>query len=1085
MKKYVIYCLSLFLFGASTAFAQDDESDAQVVRKVTTSLKKQYPTRVVKGRVINGASKSPVSGAMVRVGEIDGYSALTHSDGTFEIKVPLFATSLEVSAPDMNMSKMGLVKDEQQKDVYLYPATFVPEYRNGTNVTAENMTTDFRFSDATSIEDEIQKRLGAEVHTTMRNGTSGVGGVMFMNGLNSLNINSQPLIVIDDVIFDQQYGRSVLHQGFYNDILANISPADIETVTVLRNGTALYGAKGANGVILIKTRRNHSMATRITASVSAGVTLEPKFIDVMNATQYKNYASDLLKSVRTNIRDFKFLNEDPNYYYYPQYHNNTNWKDQIYRTAITQNYNINVEGGDDVADYNLSLGYMDKQSVLKYNKHTRLNIRFNTDIRLLEQFHIRFDASFANQTRNIRNDGAPMDYVEGTPTSPSFLAYAKSPMLSPYAYANRILSDSYLDITDESYLDEALAEYANYNYKLANPIALNEYSDAENKNRFENSMVNLSVTPKYQFNRHLFVSEHFSYNLVNTNEKFYIPINGVPSYFVSSVNAYRENEVRSLAGKQNSVMSDTRVDWNNRYGAHAIHAFGGVRINWESYTLNTQLGYNTGSDKTPFISSQLLNATTTGVNDNWNSIAWYAQAEYNFLQRYYLQANLTAEASSRFGKDADHSLKMFDAAWGIFPGVQAAWVVSNEPWFAKVKGINYLRLNVGYDISGNDDIDYYAARSYFRAQKFLDYISGLSFDNIGNTNIQWETTKRFNAGFETNVFNNRLNIKFNYFNSKVDNLLTYQALGYLSGLERTWSNGGSMKNEGFDVSAVAKVVSTKNFQWELGASMGHYENKITKLVDGQNSFDTSIYGATVRTEIGHPANMFYGYKVVKDASSPEGVFKTSEDANKKLYVLGANGIDKLYFGAGDMHFEDKNNDGQITEADRSFIGNPNPDIYGNIFTSLMYKRLKLDINFNYCLGNDVYNYMRSQLEGGSRFMNQTTAITRSWQTEGQVTDIPKVTFQDPLGNSRFSDRWIEDGSYLRLKSVTLSYSLPVHSTFLQGFQFWVQGNNLLTFSKYLGSDPEFSMTSSVLGQGIDLGQLPQSRSIVAGIKINL
>lgn len=1085
MKKYVIYCLSLFLFGASTAFAQDDESDAQVVRKVTTSLKKQYPTRVVKGRVINGASKSPVSGAMVRVGEIDGYSALTHSDGTFEIKVPLFATSLEVSAPDMNMSKMGLVKDEQQKDVYLYPATFVPEYRNGTNVTAENTTTDFRFSDATSIEDEIQKRLGAEVHTTMRNGTSGVGGVMFMNGLNSLNINSQPLIVVDDVIFDQQYGRSVLHQGFYNDILANISPADIETVTVLRNGTALYGAKGANGVILIKTRRNHSMATRITASVSAGVTLEPKFIDVMNATQYKNYASDLLKSVRTNIRDFKFLNEDPNYYYYPQYHNNTNWKDQVYRTAITQNYNINVEGGDDVADYNLSLGYMDKQSVLKYNKHTRLNIRFNTDIRLLEQFHIRFDASFANQTRNIRNDGAPMDYVEGTPTSPSFLAYAKSPMLSPYAYANRILSDSYLDITDESYLDEALAEYANYNYKLANPIALNEYSDAENKNRFENSMVNLSVTPKYQFNRHLFVSEHFSYNLVNTNEKFYIPINGVPSYFVSSVNAYRENEVRSLAGKQNSVMSDTRVDWNNRYGAHAIHAFGGVRINWESYTLNTQLGYNTGSDKTPFISSQLLNATTTGVNDNWNSIAWYAQAEYNFLQRYYLQANLTAEASSRFGKDADHSLKAFDAAWGIFPGVQAAWVVSNEPWFAKVKGINYLRLNVGYDISGNDDIDYYAARSYFRAQKFLDYISGLSFDNIGNTNIQWETTKRFNAGFETNVFNNRLNIKFNYFNSKVDNLLTYQALGYLSGLERTWSNGGSMKNEGFDVSAVAKVVSTKNFQWELGASMGHYENKITKLVDGQNSFDTSIYGATVRTEIGHPANMFYGYKVVKDASSPEGVFKTSEDANKKLFVLGANGIDKLYFGAGDMHFEDMNNDGQITEADRTFIGNPNPDIYGNIFTSLMYKRLKLDINFNYCLGNDVYNYMRSQLEGGSRFMNQTTAITRSWQTEGQVTDIPKVTFQDPLGNSRFSDRWIEDGSYLRLKSVTLSYSLPVHSTFLQGFQFWVQGNNLLTFSKYLGSDPEFSMTSSVLGQGIDLGQLPQSRSIVAGIKINL
>ena len=186
-----------------------------------------------------------------------------------------------------------------------------------------------------------------------------------------------------------------------------------------------------------------------------------------------------------------------------------------------------------------------------------------------------------------------------------------------------------------------------------------------------------------------------------------------------------------------------------------------------------------------------------------------------------------------------------------------------------------------------------------------------------------------------------------------------------------------------------------------------------------------------------------------------------------------------------MHFADLNGDGMITEADQTFIGDPNPDIYGNIFTSFAWKRLKLDVCFNYSLGNDVYNYMRSQLEGGSRFMNQTTALLRRWQVEGQVTDVPRITFQDPLGNSRFSDRWIEDGSYLRLKTVTLSYDLPLKSEYIQGFQFWVQGNNLLTFTKYLGSDPEFTITSSVIGQGIDLGRLGQSRSIVAGVKINL
>jgi len=288
-----------------------------------------------------------------------------------------------------------------------------------------------------------------------------------------------------------------------------------------------------------------------------------------------------------------------------------------------------------------------------------------------------------------------------------------------------------------------------------------------------------------------------------------------------------------------------------------------------------------------------------------------------------------------------------------------------------------------------------------------------------------------------------------------------------------------MQNEGFDVTAVAKVLSYKNFQWELGASMGHYVNKITQLADNQSAIETSIYGATVRTEVGMPANIFYGYKSL-------GVFSTSEEAAEAgLYVLADNGVDRNYFGAGDVHFSDLDGDHQITEADRMVIGDPNPDIYGNIFTSLAYKRFKLDVNFNYSLGNDVYNYMRSQLEGGSRFMNQTTAVTRRWQTEGQITDIPKATFQDPLGNSRFSDRWIEDGSYLKLKTVTLSYTLPVNSTFLQGLQFWIQGNNLLTFTNYLGSDPEFSMTSSVLGQGIDLGRLPLSRNIVAGVKINL
>ena len=1080
MRRIIITSLSLLTLGFAPLSAQKTESvegASQQARKVSAT--KQYPVREVKGRVVDATTRQPLGGVLVSVAELEGYSTLTESDGTYTLRVPLIASSLSYSSPGYNLLRVGLLKGETQREAGLYLNSFSADYSPRTNVEAINSAEGFEYSNAVSIDEEIQKHLGAQVHTIVRSGTPGIGSVMLMNGLNSINANAQPLIIVDGVIYDQQYDRIMLHDGFYNNILSNISPSDIERVEVLRNGTALYGAKGANGVILISTRRNHSMATRITASLSGGVTFKPATFDVMNASQYRSYASDMLQTTNTTLKDFKFLNDSPSNYYLPQYNNNTDWKDYAYRDASTQNYSINVEGGDNVADYNLSLGYIDQMSTLKNNKMNRINIRFNSDIHITQKLGVRFDASFANQTRNLRNDGAPANYTEGTPTSTAFLAYAKSPMLSPWTFSGGVIRDGYTDVSDENYLDEALSAYSNYNYKLANPLAVNEYGDAKNKNHFENSVINLSVTPSYRFNSHLLLSEHFSYNLVNTNEKFYIPRNGVPSYYVSGVNAYCENEDRSLAAKQNSVMSDTRLAWNNRFSAHNFNIFGGVRFNWEDYTQNNQLGYNTTSDKMPAISSSLDNAKPSGFSNYWKNIAWYLQAGYDYLQRYYLQVNAAVETSSRFGNEADKAMKLFDVPWGLFHGVQASWILTNEPWFSKVRGIDHLQLHVGYDVSGNDDISYNAARSYFASQNFLEDVSGLSFENIGNTHLKWEATTRLNAGIEGNFFGNRLNVRFDYFNSKTEDLLMYQPLRYITGLKQNWANNGAMKNNGFDVSATAKVIATKHFQWELGASLGHYKNEVTRLADGTSHLDYSVYGATIRTEVGQPANLFYGYKTV-------GVFATSEDAaSANLSILGDDGITHHYFQAGDMQFVDIDGDHMITEADRTVIGDPNPDFYGNIFTSFNYQRLRLDVYFNYSIGNDVYNYMRQQFESGSRFMNQTTAMTRRWQNEGQLTDIPRISFQDPMGNARFSDRWIDDGSYLRLKNITLSYSLPITSTFLQGLQFWVQANNLFTLTKYLGTDPDFALSGSVIGQGIDVGRLSQSRSLVAGIKINL
>jgi hypothetical protein len=477
------------------------------------------------------------------------------------------------------------------------------------------------------------------------------------------------------------------------------------------------------------------------------------------------------------------------------------------------------------------------------------------------------------------------------------------------------------------------------------------------------------------------------------------------------------------------------------------------------------------------MNSSLQFKTTHGADDKTRELTWYAFGGYNFAERFYFNAGVSANASSRFGIDAP-GLKVAGVRWGLFPSVEGAWVVTNEKWLSGIKGLDYLRLNIGYDMTGNDDIDYTASRSYFVAQRMLgDNATGLVIGNIGNTQLQWETTNRITAGLESNLFNNRVHARANFFKSWTSNLLSLSQLAWTSGLKENWSNGGKLENIGVDASLSAKLVATKNWHWELGASVGHYVNEITALPNNNRPFETDLYGATVLSQVGHPVGVFYGWK-------SEGVYATSAEAQEEGHYILNNRGDKLYFDAGDARFKD-NGDKVIDDADRIIIGNPNPDIYGNIFTSLNWKHFTLSAVMNYSLGNDIYNYQRALLEGGNLFINQTTAMGERWTTEGQQTLIPRVSYGDPMGNSRFSDRWIEDGSYLRLSSVKLSYHLPTQSTYLQGITIWGDASNLFTLTRYLGNNPECSISNDVLSMGIDRGLLSPGRSFSLGININL
>ena len=992
MKRYRFYCLALLMAGTLGGYAQEEAAaDTVTAARPASPIKKNVKTRPVSGRVFAVTSGTPLGGALVSVSGYDGYSALTEEDGTYKLDVPEYATALKITAPDYNTVRVGINQSGKLRDVTMYSNAMRSAYGADDNILNTVVADKFDYSPSLNITSEIGDQLGANVRTISRGGTPGIGNFMMMNGINSLHSNGQPLIVIDGVIVDQQYDRTMVHDGFYNDILTSFNVNEIKSVKVMANGTAIYGAKGANGVILIETKRNTSLATKIDATVSAGITLLPKSLPMMSGSQFKTYASDLLKTTGTNLSEFQFLTSDPNNYYYNKYNNNTDWNDVIYREAFSQNYGITVQGGDEVASYFLALGYNGAQSVLEDNDVNRLNIRFNTDINMFKHLFIRFDASYSNVTRNLKDQGAPENYDEGTVTSVNYLGLVKSPMLSPYAYSNGKISDVAFDNNDEDYLDQALASIGNVNYRLANPASINEYGTAQNKNYFENSYLNIAITPRWQFNKHLSLSSLFSYTLTNTNDKYYVPINGVPDYYVSSIGLTVENEIRSLYSSQNSITSDTKIEWGNQYGAHSIDLLGGFRYMNDRYKVDTQLGYNTGSDKTPFI-NDTQNKTTTGSTNEWTSMSWYGQARYDYRKRYFVEGNLAIESSSRFGKEAKDGFKLAGVRWGVFPGIQAGWVLSNESWF-DVPGIDYAKFTMGYDVSGNDGIDFDATRTYFKSILFQNLANGLVLGNLGNTEVQWETTRRFSFGTELNFLKNRLNLKVNVFKSWTDNLLTYHELNFITGLENNWVNGGSLENKGYNITVNGHIIATRNWNWELGASVGHYKNKLTALPDGQDYVDAEVYGATIRSQIGQPVNLFYGYKTEATASGTH-VYATSEEAKADgLYILGENGIDKTYFGAGDVKFA-YNGDKEINKADMQIIGDPNPDIYGNIFTSLSYKRIRLDVNFNYSLGNDAYNYLRSQLEGGSRFMNQSIAMVNRWTYEGQKTDMPTVMWED-------------------------------------------------------------------------------------------
>jgi TonB-linked SusC/RagA family outer membrane protein len=1068
---------------------QDDFSNINVlhvVLRVANENDALSANDTLSGWVRDAATLAPIAGARVQLAETP-LAVITSQEGRFKIPGNSKAAVLIVTAPDYSLREVAL-QGRTEATIDLYPEMFTSGYGTVPVLTGTERSalltepaasvSDFSRTSAFSAESDLQARLGGDVRTVMRSGVEGMGAAMFIRGLNSLNANAQPLIIVDGVIWDNQLATTSVNKGYFSNPLANIDVKDIESITVLKSGNAIYGSKAANGVILINTVRGKDVVTRIQANLSWGITAQPALPKMMNAQQYKTFASNQIGSfydylgmhpLEENLyNDFPFLNDDrENNSRYADYHNDTRWSDYIYQNGSTQDYSVSVNGGDNIALYNLSMGYSTNKGTVKNTSFDRLHARFNSDIKLSEHLDSKVDISISRTLRDLRDDG-----MNGFST-PGYISLIKAPLLSPFVFDQQT-----------GLLSETLSSYDRidpYN-SLSNPLAIiNKASGSSNRTYF-----NISLAPTYRFNEHLSLGTIFAYTLHRVKESFFLPQEGVAPRVIQSFGVAL-NEVGDYASRQNATFSDTRLQgqwaWNE---THHVDLTGGFRYTSDIYESDLPQGYNTGNDNTKVLTGDGLGYFfVSGENAQWKSMSWYALAQYDYLRKYFLTLTAALDASSRFGKEAEGSLKMLGAAWGLFPSAEAAWIVTAEDFMRDLPALNFLKLRASYSVTGNDDVSSSnSGRAFFAPVQYVGKPIGLQLANIQNEKIKWETSYKANAGLDVHLLNDRLAVTADFFLSRTHDLLTQKLLPPEAGLGYYWNNGGALENRGFEAGFTVKALNLPRFQWEIAANVGHYKNKVTALPDGDEGFYTPVLGGNILTRVGQPVGVFYGYKT-------EGIFTTTEEASAAKLALEGSNLALTPYQAGDVHFvnaytgDDRDGYGVINAKDMQVIGDPNPDFYGLISNRFKWKRLSMDVQLTYSYGNDVYNYQRSQLESGSGFDNQTLAMVNRWTGDGQNTRIPRALYGDPMGNSVFSDRWIEDGSYLRLKNVTLSYEIPFNLPYLQGITVWAAGNNLLTFTKYLGSDPEFSMNNSVMYQGIDAGLLPHSRSYFVGLKINL
>lgn len=829
-----------------------------------------------------------------------------------------------------------------------------------------------------------------------------------IRGASSIASSNDPLYVVDGV---------PVGEGSY--AIAYLSPNDIESMSILKDASsaAIYGSRGANGVVLITTRQGKvSSGPQINFSAYCGISNVTKTYDVLNVEQYR----DLMNEINVGVNLPEGLKDE------------TDWFDETYRTGISQNYQVSVSNANDRMKYYLGAGYSDEQGIFRVAYNKRYNVKASFESDLFKWISVGANVAYSH----YRNNGI----ISGTGSNRAGVVLSV------------INTPTYAKVWDETNPDWYWDDF--YGANLTTP--------EENMARTEN---NYSETDRLLLTGYATIKFHKNLNFKSTVT---MDRRWVHSFeFLDPIHT-------SYGRSQHGTASDTRSDdmrmvydniltYNNTWGGkHNFEAMGGTSATtskWEQLS-GSRSYFSPDYGNALWGLSGGNNGGLRGQSQDfaeWAIMSYLARVSYNYDSKYYVTVNFRADGSSKLAPG--HK-------WGYFPSASAAWRLSAEPWLKDVPWLSDLKLRVGWGQSGNQSglgdyawVQTYGTNYYnWTEEQYAQAVPTLGGKtNIGNRELTWETTTQTNVGIDFAVLDNKLTFTLDgYYKYTKDLLLNVPMPDPNPSLFR---NEGEMSNWGLEFALSSVNFDRKGFRWTTDFNISMNRNRLEKL-DLQQVYyyattSEALSESVIRMTPGQPLSMFWGYKAL--------------------------GVDPE---TGMMIYEDISGDGKISDVDKQYIGNANPDFIFGMTNTLSWKGINLSFLITGSVGNDIYNASKIEMVGMYTGANQITDVLRRWRVPGQITDIPKA---GELDNLRASTRWVEDGSYLKIKNITLSYDIThpkLKKANISRIQPYITLDNMITFTNYSGYDPEMSQWSDAYQTGIDWGTYPNIRTVIFGVNID-